>query len=194
MILNNKGSSQLYLCLLLLLALSGITSITLNKVIHLKKNRLRINSLLCLRRSEYNLAQFISEINFLNKLILVAYPLKQSKIPYVSQGAYATIKITKIKQQYSLTKYYKSIYQSKKCSLITKALLIKKIPYKLSYNLFFKRDFSEMTKIKTKSYTIRYFSNEKFSLKIRPVIFKSTISIDNNLVEKISILTKEVSI
>ncbi|OUR96528.1 hypothetical protein A9Q84_09265 [Halobacteriovorax marinus] len=192
--LNEKGSSQIFLCLLLLLALSGVTALVLNKVIHLKKNRLRYSSLLCLRESQYYEAKFITEVNSINLLLVSTLPFKYSGIPYVAQAANATIKLAKIKQQYSLFKFYRKVYSLKNCSTITKAIIIQNLPFDLNFKTTFKRDNDETTTLKLKKFSIRYFSIEKVSLKIRPIIFKSTFTLDNNLDTEVSIYTREESI
>ncbi|GEM_PF-4108159 len=189
--LNQSGSTQLFLCLLLLMSLSGLTAITLNKVILYKKNRIRLKSLLCVRKSHFYQSNFIHKINLENRLIQISYYASKVPTPKISIPAKAALKVLKTKQQLSLLKFYKDIYDIRECSKTTRANIVLNSIYEMKGKVLFKRNFDHTTTLITKKkIDYIYFSNEKIHLKTPPIIFKSTFNIDNHFDKKVKVLTK----
>ena len=188
--INDKGSSQALLCLLLLLSLSGLTTITLKKVIILKKNRIRLGTLLCMRKSHYYQADFIHNIEKLNRLLKVAYYASKTPIPQVSAAAKASIVIFKSKQQFDLLNYYKKVYTVRECSKVTKLTLITNSFYKMTSKVIFKRAFDQTTTLNTASMKFLYSTSEKNAFTTLPIVFKSNFKVNNTIGTKLKIRTK----
>lgn len=178
--LNQQGSTQLILCLFLLMSLSGITIVVIKKIQFIKINRVRYSTLVCMRKSQYYHSRFIYNVMSLNRYIQLAYFATYSPIPHVSSAAKVTLNGLKLKQQYELLKFYKEIYKLKRCSNYTKMNHVTQSIFQLKRKLFFKRRYDHVTLItQSKSLTITYFTNEKTLLKLMPILFKSKLKVDN---------------
>lgn len=195
MILNQKGSTQLFLCLALLMALSGITITTIQKLQLLHNNRIRLTTLICMRKSHFHQSKFIKNINILNRPIQVAFYASKSAIPKITIPAKAVLKSLKLKQQFDLMKFYKEIYQIKECSKMTKGNIIIKSPYQLTSKTIFKREIDQTTILSKQSITQYYSSNNGISsFNKLPLIFKSTIKVDNKFNRQIKIKSERLGL
>ncbi|WP_372653614.1 hypothetical protein [Halobacteriovorax sp.] len=189
--LNQSGSTQLFLCLLLLMSLSGLTAITLNKVIIYKKNRIRLMTLLCLRKSHFYQSKFINDINLANRLIQFSFYTSKVPNPKISIPAKIALNSLKAKQQVDLAIFYKNIYKIKECSKITRANIALNSIYKMKGKVIFKRNFDDTTSlVSKKKKDFLYFSSEKTTIETPPIIFKSTFNLDNHFDRKVKVLTK----
>mgnify|MGYP000250566231 FL=1 len=150
MIKNNKGSTQLFLCLTLLV-ISGLISIFLIEALrNYQRSHLSLETLMCLRKAQYHQTNFISDVNYDNRIILANYPIQFSKVPYLSQAAKAIIIAMKLKQQYRLVKFYKDINSIKSCSMITKLSCASTTIYEMKAKIYFKRSMNQTVILKKK--------------------------------------------
>ncbi|WP_127714479.1 hypothetical protein [Halobacteriovorax sp. HLS] len=174
MIKNERGSSQLIMCLLLLV-LSGIMVIVIGHSLNTyKQASTKLNTLICMRKSQFYLSEFVSSIAQANKIIRVNFPLKHSKIPYVSQTASVLIKGLILKQNYELYKYYRNTNAIKECAKSCKMHLLQAHPYKVK--LGFIRNLDETTSFKTRTFSAFYYSTNFLSSLKSKVTVKSTLS------------------
>ena len=190
--INQSGSTQALLCLLLLLSLSGITAITLKKIVIFKENKLRLSSLLCMRKSHYYQAKLIAKVNQTNKLIKIAYYASKSPFPQIALAARNSLIALKAKQSFDLIEYYKHIYSLKSCSKITKISLVTSSLYQMKSKVIFKRSLDNTTIINRQKMHFIYSCSKSDLLLSIPPIFKSRIEVDSNLSTNTQILTHEI--
>ncbi|WP_044557582.1 hypothetical protein [Halobacteriovorax marinus] len=189
--LDQRGSTQLLLCLFLLMALSGISAITVKKLIYLHKNRLRLHSLICMRKSHFFQAKFINQINSTNKHIRISYYASLLPIPSVSSAAKTSLTILKAKQQINLISFYRDIYKVEECSKVTKINIFSSSFYQLKSKFIFMRNIDHTTRVSIKKQVkFRYFTSGKLSFKTPPVIFKSSFKLDNRFDIRPKVFTK----
>jgi hypothetical protein len=148
-----------------------------------------------MRKSHFHQSKFIKNINILNRPIQVAFYASKSAIPKITIPAKAVLKSLKLKQQFDLMKFYKEIYQIKECSKMTKGNIIIKSPYQLTSKTIFKREIDQTTILSKQSITQYYSSNNGISsFNKLPLIFKSTIKVDNKFNRQIKIKSERLGL
>ncbi len=188
--LNQSGSTQIFLCLTLLMALSGISTVTLTKLISLKNNRIRLKSLLCMRKSHYYQSKFIGDINQTNRLIQISYYASKAPLPQMSTPAKAALVSLKSLQQFKLIKFYKDIYKINECAKTTKANILLNSPYKMRAKVSFQRSFDQTTIVERTKKKYFYSINEKNVSLSNPLLLNSSIKVDNKFSKEVKIFTK----